>query len=493
MRLRPRGRAIAAAMTLVAALASPGLASAETLTVAQAIGRAAAQNPTLRASLEDVQAAHLSTQAEIDGRDPTLSATVQGGYSENASGTNVNGAGTVSSKVAVSYTTDVGTRLEVGTSADLGWRPSANGSASAAPQLTALAYVTARQPLLRGAGKDVNTSSIVNAQFGETQAKKQQELTASSTALDVLDAYWELWYADRAVEVQEDARRVAAKDYEDAEARLGQLGTGTEIDVLQFSSSLASIEDQLSQAKATRTTRAVALGRLLGMDAKSSAELEPTDSLPMLPAIGTEDALVSSALDGSPDLASLRAGIDSAKLRVDTAIDADQPQLDLFATGQVGTQFANYGGDYTLLGARPVFSLVGGLSLELPLGSGSAPSERARAVAQLHAAQDRYQAKVDQIVADVASKRVDALSAASGVRLAEKTVDVSRRLAKAEQDKFALGTGDASDVVKAEESVREAELRLLRARVDAVTGGYALEHATGSLLDGAGAAMRSSS
>ncbi len=487
-------RRLRAAIVLAAGLALPHFASAEGLTASQAIARAAAQNPTLRASLADVQAAHLSTQAEVDGRDATLGATVQGGYDESASGTsNVYGAGTLSSKVSVSYTTDIGTRLELGTSADLGWRPSATGVLSPEPTVTALAYVSARQPLLRGAGTDVNRASIVQAKISEEQAAKQQSLTASSTALDVLSAYWELWYADRAVEVQEAARRVAAKDYEDAVARLETLGTGTQIDVLQFSSSLASIEDGLAQARATRTTRAIALGRLLGMDAKDAVQIEATDALPELPALPTEERLVASAVDGSPELASLRLGLDAAKNRVDTAIDADQPQLDLFVTGSAGAQFSNYGGDYTFIGGRPAFSLVGGVSLELPLGSGRAPSDRARAVVQLNAAEDRFEARLDQIVADVATKRVDALSAASSVALAEKTVEVSRKLAKAEADRFALGTGDATDVVKAEETVREAELRLLRARVSSVTSAYALEHTTGSLLDGVGSAMKSGS
>lgn len=487
-------RRLRAAFILSAALALPRIATAEGMTAGQAIARAAAQNPTLRASLADVEAARLSTESAVGGRDPTLSATVQGGYSESTSGTsNVYGSGTVSSKVSVGYTTDIGTRLEFGASADLGWRGTASGALSAEPSVTALAYVSARQPLLRGAGADVNRASIVQAKISEDQAARQQSLTASSTALDVLSAYWELWYADQAVEVQEEARRVAAKDYEDAVSRLEALGTGTQIDVLQFSSSLATIDDALAQALATRATRAIALGRLLGMEPSEALQIEATDALPEVPALPAEASLVNQALDQSPELASLRLGLDAAKVRVESAIDADQPQLDLFVTGSAGAQFANYSSDYTFVGGRPALSLVGGLSLELPLGGGSAPSERARAVVQLNAAQDRYQARVDQIVADVASKRIDATSASSTVALAEKTVEVTKKLAKAESDRFALGTGNAADVVRAEETVREAELRLLRARVSSVTRAYELEHTTGTLLDGVGSAMKSGS
>lgn len=486
-------RRLRAAFVLAASLALPQIAAADGMTANQALARAAANNPSLRASLADVQAAHLSTESAIGGFDPTLSATLQGGYSESAGGTsNVYGAGTVSSKVSVSYTTDIGTRLEFGTSADLGWRPS-TGTLAPEPTVTALAYISARQPLLRGAGADVNRSSIVQAKISEDQAAKQQSLTASSTALDVLSAYWELWYADRAVDVQEEARRVAAKDYEDAVSRLEALGTGTQIDVLQFSSNLASIEDGLAQAKATRATRAIALGRLLGMSPSEAVQIEASDTLPEMPAVPAEASLISQALDQSPELASLKLGLDSAKQRVETAIDADQPQLDLFVTGSAGAQFANYSNDYTFIGGRPALSLIGGISLELPIGGGSAPSERAKAVVQLNAAQDRYQARVDQIVADVASRRIDATSASSTVALAEKTVEVSRKLAKAESDRFTLGTGNAADVVKAEETVREAELRLLRARVSSVTSAYQLEHTTGSLLDGVGASMKSGS
>lgn len=487
MRLRRR---IPVVLALAALVAAPLGASATPLTVDQAIARAATENPSLRASLADVEAAHLGAEAAVGDRDPTLAATVQGSYGENASGTDdVGGTGTISSKVAITYTTDIGTKLEVGTTTDLGWRPTASGTISAAPTVTALAYVSARQPLLRGAGTDVNRASIVQADLGEAQARKQQALTASSTALDVLSAYWELWYADRAVAVQDEARRIAAKDYEDARARREELGTGTELDMLTFSQNLASLEDGLAQAKATRDTRAIALGRLLGMGAAEALQIEPIDALPTLPSLAPTEALVATALDRSPDLGALRVGIDLAKVRLDTAIDADQPQLDLFVTGSAGAQFSNYAGDYTFIGGRPTFSVVGGLSLSLPLGGGAAPSQRAKSTVELHAAEDRYQAKVDQIAQDVATKRIDATTAASGVALAEKTVSIAERVAKAQADKFALGTGDATDVVRAEQSVREAELRLLRAKVSAVTSGYALEHTTGDLIDGVGARL----
>jgi outer membrane protein TolC len=468
-------------------------AYAKELSVADALALAADKNPTLKAAGLDTQAAKLGVDSAEGARDPVLSASVQGGYAENASASGTIGAGeSVTSKVALDYTTAIGTKLEVGTQADLGWHPGQGGAISPDPTFTGLAFVSARQPLLKGAGTDVNLAPIAQAENGATAAEKQEELQASSTALDVLEAYWELWYADRAIAVDEQALEVAQKQLADANARVNELGTASPVDVLQFSSNVASINDTLAQAKASRTNRAFELGRLLGMEQADALAITVNDELPEPGTLAPIDSLVARAIDRSPDLAAMRADLDSARIRLSTAADADQPRLDLFTTVSAGAEFspdALGGSKYGIVGGRPTFSVVGGLELELPIGGGSASSEHARALVQLNAAEVRYDAKVDAIAADVTTKRVSAEAAYGEVDLSKTTADVSNQLARAEETRLTLGTSTSSDVVKAEQTAREANLRSLRAEVDAVKGQYELAHATGSLLDGIGSVM----
>ncbi|HTN84406.1 MAG TPA: TolC family protein, partial [Sorangium sp.] len=275
------------ALAVIATCTLSSAARAETLTAEEAVGRAASQNPTLRAALLEATAARQAVAAEQGARRPTLSASVTGQYTEafarGDAGLSRSGSTTVASNVALRYTTDIGTGLEVGASADTSWRSLAGRTTG--PSYSAEAYVSARQPLLRGAGTDAVLAPIAQAQASAVAAELDRELAASQTALDVLGAYWELWYAEQAIGVQEQALAAAQRLLADARARAETLGTGTRVDVLQFSTAAASIADALSQARATRASRAIALGRALGMDPARAASLAATGAPPSLGAL----------------------------------------------------------------------------------------------------------------------------------------------------------------------------------------------------------------
>src|SRR5262245_60103674 len=180
---RPRSRSRWLAPLLVAAAWLQSLpASAETLTAEQAVGRAAARSPTLRAALLELAAARHAVAGEEGAREPVLVASVTGQYVETTgSGSGdvpkLNNSKSVGSSVALRYTTDVGTALEVGASTDATWRSvggSGAGGAGAAdpagPTYTAGAYVSVRQPLLRGAGADSVLAPYAQAQASAVAA-----------------------------------------------------------------------------------------------------------------------------------------------------------------------------------------------------------------------------------------------------------------------------------------------------------------------------------
>jgi outer membrane protein TolC len=75
------------------------------------------------------------------------------------------------------------------------------------------------------------------------------------------------------------------------------------------------------------------------------------------------------------------------------------------------------------------------------------------------------------------------LSAANEqVTLATETSKRATELVEAERQRLQLGTTTPFEVVKAEQTAREAELRRLRAVVSKLTSQYELEHASGALL-----------
>lgn len=468
---------------------SASVAAAETLTPEQALERAAQQNPSLKASLLDVKVAKLAVAAEENARVPVLVASASGEYSETIGTTDRTDSEAIRASTGVQLKTDVGTTLETGVESSVVWRNltgTAPATQTSGPTFGASLYLTARQPLLRGLGSDVVLAPVAQAQLAKTQAEREQELEASQTALDVLQAYWELWYADRAVGVQQRSLEVATKQVADAKLKASaELGTGTQVDVLQLSSSLASIKDGLAQATTTRTARAISLGRLLGMPADASVLLETTSAAPSLAGAPPAKALRAALLERSDELAALRASVETAESRVLVAKDADKPRLDAFGTFSIGGLWATddtYSG-LDLPGGRPAFTVLAGLELEVPLSASRASSDAAKARTQLDAAKLRYQASLDSIDAEAATLASSVDSAQTQVDLAAESEDLARQLAEAERTRLQLGSTTTVNVVLAEQSLREAELRKLRAIVDQVKAQLSLEHTAGALLD----------
>ncbi len=487
MRFSRLPRWLTAAPLLAATWLSSSVASAETLSADEAVRVASKNNPSLKAALLDADAARLAVRAEENGRTPSLLVSTNGQYSESFGGgagglARTDGAG-VNGSTSITYTTDIGTQLSGGLESSVNWH-----DIETDPTYSADIYFSARQPLLKGGGSDVVLAPLAQARAGQTQAERERDQTASATALAVLSAYWELWYADQSVKVQESALAGANKQLADAKLKQEKLGTASKVDVLQFATQVAQLKDALSQARATRTSRAIALGQLLGMSPEKAIALSPTDEIPTAGKAPSVAKLKESFERRSSELAALRAQIEAGQSRVIVADDADQPRLDVFgkvAAGGMWTSDELTG--LSLPGSRPAFTVYAGLELELPLGESRASADAARARTQLDATKTRYQARVDAIAAEIATLDAELAAAKEQVELASATAEMAKELALAEQEKLALGTASSSDVVKADQTAREAELRRLRAVVDQADKQFQLEHDAGALLDRYGA------
>jgi outer membrane protein len=467
---------------LAAALSVAPPALAEALSAETALATAARQNHTLRAALLDAQAAKLGVQAEEGARDPVLTAELSAHYGESFNerpNLTRSAAFEIATDVSVSHTSRLGTFVKVGSNAS---------RSTVSPEYRASVYAEVVQPLLRGAGADSQLAGLRSAEAAATAEELRRASTASQTALDVLGGYYELWYADQAVLVEQQAFETAERQLKEAQLRETALGTGSRVDVLQFATSAASFADSLSQARAARATRAIELGRLLGLPPERARYLQATDALPELSPPPPVRVLVDGVSARSPELAAARAELVASSVRAEAAADADQPALDLFATASAGGVWADDAlPGLELPGTRPAFSFQGGIRLELPIGGGRAEAEAVRARIELAAAQARYQSEVERIRADVSSLSENLSAAAEQVALASETSKRAKELAEAERMRLQLGTTTPSEVVKVEQTARETELRRLRSLVSKLTSQYQLEHASGALLGRFGA------
>ncbi|MGD8859283.1 MAG: TolC family protein, partial [Myxococcales bacterium] len=335
-----RSRVIGVVLLLLP-LSTTASARAQALSPERAVAVAASRNPGLKASIADLQAARHTLAAQQAARGPVLVASATGQRNENMVATGQGVTRTegrnLGSDVALRYTTDIGTTLEAGASGNVSWRsanitPNVASTVSLGPNPSVALRVSARQPLLRGGGRDVVLAGLREAMAGRTEAERSRDEAASALVRDVLVAYWELWYAQRAVQVQDAALELARAQHRDARVRAEQLGTAPRTEVLRFASELASISESRAQARETAQARALELGRMLALSPTNPPApfegIEPPvdDSLPPLP------TLLEHARSACSELRALSANVQAARERVRAAADDDQARLDVTTT-----------------------------------------------------------------------------------------------------------------------------------------------------------------
>jgi outer membrane protein len=470
-----------AATALAAARASQAEpAGGNALRSGDAVALAAKNNPDLKTALLEERRAQEDVTAEEGLRPFVLQ--LDGGYTRSSMPradsdgdvTFTNGDG-VAIGGQVSKATAIGTEAAV--------RIDGNAAPNDPTTYGLAARLSVTQPLLRGAGRTVNEATLRQARAAQEIARLSASKAASALARDTLVAYWELWYAARALEIDGRARDEAVLALEETRAKI-QKGAAAPVDALQYETNVATLEETVVAAAAVKRQLAVQLGVLIGRtEGAARLEADPNEA-PQEPALSaTPDQVLRAALADSPDVRQSAASVAAAEEGARTAGEAMRQRLDL--VGWIGAQ--TLGVDavspaFEQLGQGPAYSAYVGLVWELPLGDTRKDAQRASARLGVEIARQQLDATGAQVRADVAVS-LDAIdSARQKVALAEQTLEAARKQAEAERQRYALGASIYIVVRDAEEAQRQAELRVVRARVELVEAQVKLDHVTGTLL-----------
>lgn len=476
----------------VASAAAVATAPADVLDVPTVLSLALEVNPTLQAALFDAASARADARAAAAARDPSLGVTTRGEYAESVGDT---AGGAIRTRgwnlqhgAALTFTSDVGTQVSL--SIGLGTRfrqagltPGVTTVVIIGPTHTASATLSARQPLLRGAGRDAVLADQRTAEARATSSEASARVASSQLVRDVLVAYWELWYAERALEVQ--ARAVELAALQAARARQEEaLGTLAPADVLRFVTTEATLREQLATVTASRTQRVVELARLLAIPVDALATIGIGSAPPSTTDVPSLAALLAGLRSTSPELAALEADLAAAAAAAAAARDAARARLDATAAaGMTGLWMEDAYQGLAIPGGRPAFVASVGLELELPVTTDRRRAQRAAAEADLDAAEARLAAAVAQLEALLVTLHANLRAAIERIPLAAETARVSGQLADAERQRLELGTTTVVVVLDAQQTARESELRHGRALADAAVASLELEHRAGTLLD----------
>ncbi len=488
-----RRRLLALAAALLTTGASPAWATETVIDDATVVRVALEKNPTLAAAITELRRADLLEEAETERYPLTL--VLDGKATRNAA-PNL-GPGRVNFPTSTLYTaggelrkklpwgTDLTLRLEAFRQESISLFSFAQPGQSPQQVLFRLGpgYGSSlrfgvTQPLLRGAGRSIVEAQLDQARAGRTNAKLARDRAASQTLADALTAYWELYYASRAVDIQEHTLSLARQQRDEAAARV-KTGGLAPVEVLTFESRIAQLEEELVAARAEERRKSAALGRALGdptLEQRRAAEREP----PQHPEPGADAR--RHALSESPEIAEQRSAVELAEVTARSASDSLRSRLDLDGYVQAHGLGYDDASAFGQVGTLRALSAQVGLTYEAPLDDTRHRSERARAELAVVTAKQKLDATTQKVLADLDDATQRDTSARQRIELADRTLELARQQRDAEQARFRTGAATALQVRESEDQVRSAELRALRARVDLVTAHVTIAHLTGSLV-----------
>jgi outer membrane protein len=487
---------------LLATLATPAWAQSpgsapDALAEHDALRLALADNPTLRAALIDIRRAQANVEAEEDRYPLTLQLDAGANHIRSPSLAR-DQAGNPTTQISTTDSMVLGSQLQQ----DLPWGtslafrlegtwgkrafplfPSSPVTLTVGPGYGLNARFSVVQPLLRGFGDEVGDANRRAAALDETVTVKASDRAASELLRDVLSAYWELWYGREAEAIEQQARELADKERQDAQARIDE-GVDAPASIHSFSTQVAESDEAVLTARFERQQRAVSLGLLLGRPGAEARAMTATpDEPPELDSLPPVERLIDQAAAASPELRELDAQIDQAHDRERVAGESDRQRLDVegwVQTQGLGNQRVSPA--FEQFGGFEVFSAHVGLVYELPLTGSRVASQQAAARHAADVLEARREALMQRVESDVRTMHQRAQVAARRVALARRTTKFAEARLQAAQDNFDLGRGLSVEIERAEDTLRRARLRTARAQVDVAQARFGLEHLTGRLL-----------
>ncbi len=272
------------------------------------------------------------------------------------------------------------------------------------PALSNRLALSVTQPLLRGAGRAVNTAEIELARNGERRAQAQVEAAILDLVGEVQHAYWDLVEAWKRVEIQEQLTALGEQVQDVLEKR-----QAFDAAPAQFADALATVEErrtELVRARREVLRACDALKALMNdpaLPVGGEELLRPTEPWRQSAPQADLRASVLVALDQRPELRQVWLAIDDSQLREQLAQSAERVRLDLRGGVVLAGLDDELDASLADVAEAEFPSAFLGLALELPLGNRAASAQRERARLGARQAALDYQRIAQQILVEVKS------------------------------------------------------------------------------------------
>ncbi len=447
----------------------------EPLTLNLCVQRALAQNLGLAADRFGPDIARESVAVADAGFTPNFSLSTQRGLTRD------NGIKTKTADTRLGVTQRFGAGTTVGVTTQLDRRDTTLPSVTLNPAYNADLSVSVRQPLLAGAGSEVTRANQRSARLGLDRAQLDYRSSALDTILATEKAYHGLAFAREQLIVRQLSLKLATQLQDEARTRR-DTGVATDLDVLQAEVGVANAQRSVLLAEQTVHDRSE---QLLGLISRFQLDA-PIGPLHLATPEQTVPVLASS-LDAAkrhqPDYLSAQAALEQARIDLQVAKNARQPELSI--GGAVGFNGDNRHGGPAYNDALNRENSAWQVDLTLNYAWGQ-QAERAR-YRQSLASVSRQEFRLRQQEQDLELSVRAALRAVEtnleNLRIATLAARLSEKQHEQEKARFDAGLSTSRRVLEALNDFESARISELQATVDLRDSYAALHRLEGSSLE----------
>ena len=346
------------------------------------------------------------------------------------------------------------------------------------------------QPLLAGRKTDNQRTAVetqeIEGQISDIQLASQ--IANITFAIQV--AYWGLRAAIEQIEIQRH-NLVQAEDLLEQNGIRVQLGTMSDLQVIQAEAQVASAEQSLLSAEIQWRNQELQFKRLLvggAADPLLTQTLVPTSVPILVQPVVDIDAAISTAMEQRTDLRQSRYQREISQLNLAVTDNNTRPDLNLTAAYSVqgvgGDRFVRTGGlgggglelveqgGYVdglrsiLDRTTPTWSLT--LNFSYPIGNRGAKADLRRAELQLEQTDLSIRSQELAVVIEVTNAGLNVNDTFLLLEAAQRSREVSERATEVEVTRFSVGASTNYEVSQAQDDLTSARLSELRAIINYV-------------------------
>ncbi|HSK74041.1 MAG TPA: TolC family protein [Pyrinomonadaceae bacterium] len=373
-----------------------------------------------------------------------------------------------------------------------------NTNATLNPQYPTALTLSYTQPLLRGRRFDLNRRNIEIAKKNLSLSDAQFRQRAIEVIAQVEQAYWNLVFSLRNLQVQIDAVRQARTQLE-SNQRLVEKGVLAPIDIVAATTQITTFEQSVYTAQEDVTRAENNLKTLMLPDRTSevwSRPITPVSEVDLDPPRVGLEVSVAEALKNRPEITQLQTNAEINQINTRYYRDLTKPQIDLIGTytsqGLAGTETGVrdvpsnlVGGYFNSLGnlaAQDYPTYRVGVQITLPWGNRVAEANLGSSLVQANRIQNQ-RAQTEQIIEAEVRNSLQALRS-SEARLASAlaTRQSVEQLYESEQRRFSAGTTTLFLVLQRQTELLVARSRELQAQTDLNKAISEFQRATGTTL-----------